>query len=92
MYTGSDDGIYAFDATDGTRRWRTDVGDDTALAVGDDTVYGVVFDTPLVAVDAQTGDVSWQHRREATRSPALADEFLFVGGAGDVVALGPASR
>lgn len=92
VYTASDEGIYAFDASDGTSRWRTGVGDDMVLAVGDDTLYGVGLDTPLVAVDTQTGDVSWQRRTEATRPPALADEHLFVGGAGEVVAIGPESR
>ena len=90
VYAPGNDAVHAFDTDDGTERWRTDVGGDLRLAVGD-AVYGQRYDTPLLALDRTDGTVLWRHGGfEGTTSPALADEYLFVGdGSGRIRAVGP---
>jgi outer membrane protein assembly factor BamB len=90
---GRDDGgaVYALDAADGSERWQSVVGDDLQLAVGDGAVYGVGYDTPLVALDSSDGSRLWRRREfDLSTAPAIADEFLFFGtGEGRIRALGP---
>jgi outer membrane protein assembly factor BamB len=92
VYAPGDGAVHAFDADDGTERWRTGVGNDLELAVGDGAVYGLTYDTPVIAFDREDGRVLWRHGGfEGTTSPALADEYLFVGdGRGRIRSIGPA--
>lgn len=92
VYAPGDGTLYAFD-DDGTERWRTGVVDDLMLAVGDGTVFGMGYDTPVLALDPSDGSVLWRYGDfRGTTSPALADEYLFLGDdTGRVRAIGPES-
>jgi outer membrane protein assembly factor BamB len=94
VYSSGADAVYAFDATDGSRRWKQRVGGEVALAAGDRAVYGLGYDTPLVALDPGDGSELWQHGdRRLLTPPAIAGEYLFVGDdTGTVHGFGPASR
>ena len=82
--------VVALDAATGAEQWSATVGEDLRLAVGD-AVYGVGFDTPLVALDRDDGSELWQKASyEPTTVPVIADELLVCGdGEGTVSALGP---
>ncbi len=89
VYAPGDNGVSAFDATDGTRQWSNPVGADLRLAVGD-LVYGVGFDTPLLALDPADGSEVWQKAGyQPSTVPVVTDEYLFCGdNTGTVSALG----
>lgn len=91
VYAPGGEFVWAFDAADGTRRWRTRTGEDLRLAVGD-AVYGVGFDTPLLALDPDDGSRRWRlSGAQPTTAPTVADRYLFAGDeTGRVFALGPA--
>lgn len=70
VYVGAYDGaLYAFDRTDGSRKWRTKLGDAIggSPAYVDGTVYTCVeYDEPsgaLFGVDAATGEVTFEDDR-----------------------------
>lgn len=90
IYVPGDGAVHAF-AGDGRTRWRTDVGEDLMLAAGADALYGVGFDSPLLAFDPADGSERWRYdEHDVTTAPALAGAYLFAGDeTGTVRALGP---
>jgi outer membrane protein assembly factor BamB len=75
------DGVVAFDAATGTRRWRTPVGtgagDQWAVLHGDAAL--VAADGALVAVDAATGAARWRAAvGQAVGPPVAAGERVYV--------------
>lgn len=83
--------VSALDAAEGTELWRTPLSESRRVVVGDGAVYGVHYGASAVALDAENGDELW-HAGDAVASttPALADEYLFVGTeTGQVRAFGP---
>ena len=100
-YTGLEieglDVLVAVDTADGTERWRSDV-DPASLsgaappAVAANRVYIPTQSGALVAVDAETGEVSWRFQDDGEQpvpmSPAaLVGEYLYVIGSNHVYAL-----
>jgi outer membrane protein assembly factor BamB len=82
VYAGSTDGyLYAVEAQDGTDLWRHGIGGaiESAVAVGDGTVYAST--DALHAVDAETGAGRWEFdpASRISGSPAVADGTVFVG-------------
>ena len=76
--------LYALDASDGSVRWRTDIGGDglsETPAVGPEAVCVADSTRRLLAVDRATGAVRWtvDDFESPVRTPAIAGDRLHVG-------------
>ncbi|MBV2355551.1 PQQ-binding-like beta-propeller repeat protein [Streptomyces sp. J2-1] len=75
--------VYAFDASDGTVRWRTATGGELqgGPVVAGDTVLVGSGDRHLYAFDAATGAPRWTFRTEGrvVASPAVHDGLVWAG-------------
>lgn len=84
--------LYAFDAADGTRLWRSPTGGELqgGPVVAGDTVLVGSGDRHVYAFDAASGKQNWRFRTEGqvVASPAVHDGLVWVGCAdGGVYAL-----
>lgn len=83
-YFNSEDGeIYAFDARNGTRRWRQPVKSEYASTpvVSDGVVFVGTTDYKVYALDGATGKVRWSYSTGGAvrSSPVVADGVVYVG-------------
>ncbi len=89
VYVNAGTDLYAFNASDGSTRWRTQVGDDVSrLALAQGVLYGTTFDTPgnqwtstLFAMNAADGTLLWQSALPANKSftvAAVVDGTLYL--------------
>ncbi len=83
--------LHALDALTGAEIWNANVPAGVAmLARHDDTVYVSGYDSSLVALEAENGDLEWQRTLagQVTAAPAVHGDRVFVGSAdGNVYAL-----
>lgn len=84
MLFGSETGyFYAYDASQGTRKWKVKVGDRvrSAPSVAEGTVYFGCDDGHLYALDVATGKELWKFKTDGPieSSPCLADGVVYVG-------------
>lgn len=79
-YVGTHDGLYAFDATTGTRKWQHQSDDRMWIpTVVDGTVYVVSEDT-LHAIEAVGGMSRWESElADYGRAPAVVNGTVYVG-------------
>jgi outer membrane protein assembly factor BamB len=95
VYLGTFEGdLHAFDAGDGTERWRTDVGSGiaTAPAVAGGSVYVGTLDSELHAIATDDGTRQWvaSTGEGVPRSPAVAGDAVYVTtDASELLAIGP---
>ncbi|WP_276250445.1 PQQ-binding-like beta-propeller repeat protein [Haloarcula rara] len=85
--------IYAIDASDGSRLWRTEVDTETRQpAVDDDSVYAAGADGRVFSLAQDDGTIEWEVDAGTSKySPTVADDSLYLGGDFDgFVALDPA--
>jgi len=90
VYVGSDDGyLYAFDATDGSLRWRAETNGSirSSPAVVDGTVYVGSRDHGLHAFDVDDGSERWNVSTGNTidSSPTVVDGTVYVGSDDDTL-------
>lgn len=93
--------LYALDALTGAQRWAVDLsaGEYSDLnrypipSVENGVLYTATFDGVVVALNARSGELVWQHTLASEAfmtSPAVADGVLFLGTPHDtVLALNP---
>ena len=89
---GADGGLYVLDAGNGEQLWSLDMSSRTSVvqgrvwlpAVAEGTVYVSTQDGVVVALDLETGEVSWQSALadEVSGSPTIWDGTLYVVTAG----------
>lgn len=91
VYTPGGEFVHAFDASTGDREWRTSVGRAGWVVAGETGVFAASTGGSIVALDPGDGSERWRVRGiDPTRSPAVVDEYLFVGGdEGGIYAIGP---
>ena len=83
LFVPTADGVARFDTDDGRRQW-TATADGTRLAVADSTV--VIAGEKIVAVDARTGDIQWEHSDRPAGYPVVSDGTVYVSGTyGDLI-------
>lgn len=90
VHAGSDAGVVALDAADGTELWTAAVepwGDMPAVVDGAVVVAG---GGPTVALEADSGAQRWRNDRQADAHPVAADGSVYVGGYDGLAALDPA--
>lgn len=78
------------DRSEGSERWRADVGDVRSGAVGAGTAF-VRSDGRLSAFDARDGSVAWHRGVEDAGPPVPADDRVYLAVGGELQALGPGS-
>ncbi|MFC6757791.1 MULTISPECIES: PQQ-binding-like beta-propeller repeat protein [Haloarcula] len=92
-YDGNGAGaVFAIDASDGSRIWRTEVDTDTRQpAVDGDSVYISGAEGQVFSLAADDGTIEWEVDANTERfSPTLTDEALYVSGDDNtVVSLDP---
>nr|WP_228841703.1 PQQ-binding-like beta-propeller repeat protein [Haloarcula sp. CBA1127] len=83
LFVPTTDGVARFATDDGRRQW-TATADGTRLAVADDTV--IIAGQEIVAVDAATGEVQWEHSDRPEGYPVVSDGTVYVSNTyGDLI-------
>jgi outer membrane protein assembly factor BamB len=82
VYVLADDHLHAVDRSDGTRRWKAEIGPvQSTITLTSDVVY--VGGNQMDAFDATTGERRWQRSIDgysgAYGVPAVVDEYMYVG-------------
>lgn len=93
VFVGGSHGVAAFDAADGSERWRKLVSAAT-LCVHDGAVFAVSGEVGMVtAIDAASGDVVWQWERDGRAGHAVvaAGDTVYAGLHGVLAALDAAT-
>ena len=71
VYFGSDDGLYALDAGDGSQIWHAAMGPVTAdPASYQDSIIVGSWDNKLYSINAETGETGWVVEAQAPGGPA----------------------
>jgi outer membrane protein assembly factor BamB len=91
VYTTGGEFVSAFDVASGDLAWRTSVGGAGWVVATGTGVVASGSDGSIVALDHTDGSEQWRLPGvNPTRSPAVVDEYLFVGGyEGGIYAIGP---
>jgi outer membrane protein assembly factor BamB len=80
--------VVALEASDGSERWRTDLGSEvlSAPVAESGMAFAQTIDGRLVALDAATGEVQWTFDNQVpiltlrgTSSPVLSDGIVYTG-------------
>ncbi|MFU1783218.1 PQQ-binding-like beta-propeller repeat protein [Haloarcula japonica] len=83
LFVPTTDGVARLSTDDGRRQW-TATADGTRLAVADSTV--VVAGEQITAVDAETGEVQWEHSDRSEGYPVVSDGTVYVSSTyGDLI-------
>lgn len=82
VYVLANDHLHAFDRSDGTRRWRSEIGPvQSTITLTSDALY--VGGDQMDAYDATTGERLWQRTVDgytgAYGVPAVVDGYMYVG-------------
>jgi outer membrane protein assembly factor BamB len=91
VYTTGGEFVSAFDVASGDLAWRTSVGGAGWVVATGTGVVASGSDGSILALDHTDGSEQWRLPGvNPTRSPAVVDEYLFVGGyEGGIYAIGP---
>jgi uncharacterized repeat protein (TIGR01451 family) len=82
LYIGDNGGVYAFDSTTGSLKWKYETGEVHSVpAVSGGTVYVGSHDYNVYAFDARTGILKWKFTTEGgvSSSPAVYGGVVYVG-------------
>ena len=71
IFFGSDDGLYALDASDGSQIWHAAMGPVTAdPASFNDSIIAASWDNKLYSLKAQSGETNWVFEAQVPGGPA----------------------
>lgn len=85
VYVNVGSTLYAFDAADGTERWRSTFDGARPVTAAGDALYCAGLDGVIYALDASNGDIRWTFdtgvENPIAAAPAYVDDTVYAAGA-----------